>query len=133
MSIEVKVDTSGIKLIQNKLEYVNVQINGELTVNELVIIGERTLELAREKIAFDTGAAHESLQMIVDTENKTIQIGSDGGIRPDGKRQIYLRYLELGTSRMAARPFLLPSLIQSLEEFKQRYPLKIMELARIIV
>lgn len=131
MSIRVNVDTSEIKKIRDSFEYVNIQINGDLTNNELLIIGERTLELARQIIPFRTGAARESLQTVIDTKEHKITIGSDGGVGPDGVRRIYLIYLELGTSKMTARPFLLPSLIQALEEFKQRYPLKIKELARI--
>jgi HK97 gp10 family phage protein len=133
MSFDVNVDVSAIEKFIKTLQYVNIQINGDLTANELVIIGERTLEIARQTIPFDTGAARESLQMIVDANTKTVTIGSDGGIRPNGERHIYLRYLELGTSKITARPFLLPAVTQALNEFKQRYPLKIMELARVSI
>lgn len=131
MSFKVEVDTSNLKKITSLFQYVNVQINGDLTANELLIIAERTVELARESIPFRTGAARESLQIHADPDGKKVTIGSDGGIGSDGKRRIYLRYLELGTTKMVARPFLFPAVQQALEEFKQRYPLKIKELARI--
>ena len=133
MAFQVKVDTSKLKLTKRKFEFINIVLDGELTAEELVVIGERTLVLARETIPFKTGAARDSLQMVVDPEGKRVSIGSDGGVGPDGKRRIYLRYLELGTSRMVARPFLLPSVLQAINEFKDRLPLKVKEMARISI
>ena len=130
MSFEVNVDTTALENVVNVLITVQVDID-KLTLDELTIIGERTLEIARQNIPFDTGAARESLQMIVNPSDLTVTIGSDGGIRPNGKRQIYLRFLELGTSRMTAKPFLFPALTQALNEFKQTYPQKVMELTRV--
>lgn len=133
MSFDVKVDTTGLQKIASGFRLLEVQLHGTLTLEEVVIIAERTLELARERIPFKTGAARDSLQMIVDSTTNTVTIGSDGGIRPDGKRQIYLRYLEFGTSKITARPFLMPSLLQAINEFKQRFPLKVKEFARVSI
>lgn len=130
MSFEVKVDTTMLVNVVKGLSSVQIEIR-KLTLEELVIIGERTLEIARDKVPFDTGAARASLQMIVDSTTDTVTIGSDGGIRPNGKRLIYLRYLELGTSRMIAKPFLFPALTQAIDEFKARFPLKIAEMTRV--
>ena len=131
MSFETKVDLADFKKLRARMQFVDIQINGDLTANELLIIAERTLELAQETIAFDTGAARESLQIHIDPDGKRVEIGSDGGIRPDGTRRIYLRYLEFGTTFMRAQPFLFPSAVIALNEFKARYPLKIKELARV--
>lgn len=133
MSFEIDVDASGLEKISQRFQYVDIQINSTLTNNELLLIAERTIELARDRIPFKTGAARDSLQIQFDGDSRTVRIGSDGGIGPDGVRRTYLRYLELGTSRMTARPFLLPSVLQALNEFKERYPLKIKELARVSV
>lgn len=133
MSFKLDVDITQLLSTKKRFQYLNIQINGNLTANELLIIAERTLELARETIAFDTGAARDSLQIQIDPGGKSVSIGSDGGIRPNGERKIYLRFLELGTSRMRAQPFLFPSAIRALNEFKTRYPLKIKELARVKV
>lgn len=132
MTLDISVDTSVLQNVSGGLTVFSIQLETELTLNELTIIGERTLQLARDVIAFRTGAARESLQIIVDTVSRTVIIGSDGGIQPDG-RKIYLRYLELGTSKMIARPFLFPSVIQAINEFKARIPQKVKEMARINV
>lgn len=132
MSFSTKVDLSRFMKARKNLGFIKIQIEGDLTANEVLIIGERTLELAQETIAFKTGAARESLQLVFDASGKTVIIGSDGGIGPDG-RKIYLRYLEFGTSFMRAQPFLFPAAVRALNEFKERYPLKIKELARISV
>ena len=131
MSFDCKVDIKGLNKIREGLILAEIELHGKLTLEEVVIIGERALELARERIPFKTGAARVSLQMIVDEKNNRIIIGSDGGIGPDGVRRIYLRYLELGTSKMSARPFLMPSLIQAIEEFQKRFPLKFKEMSRV--
>lgn len=133
MSIDISVDVSGLERISKTLNFIDIGINGELTMEELLIVAERILELAQQTIAFDTGAARDSLQIIANPSMKSVSIGSDGGIRPDGQRKKYLRYLELGTSRMSARPFLVPALLQALNEFKQRYPGRIKEMSRIII
>ena len=131
MSFDIKVNSSGLEKIRNGLVITEVQLNGTLTLEEVVIIAERTLELARQRIPFKTGAARDSLQMVVDASRSMVTIGSDGGIGTDGVRRIYLRYLELGTSKMTARPFLLPSLFQAIDEFQKRFPVKVKEMARI--
>lgn len=131
MSFEVKTDSSGLQKIADGFRLTEIQLHGTLTLEEVVIIGERALELSRERIPFKTGAARDSLQMVVDTSRSRIIIGSDGGIDPDGVRRIYIRYLELGTTKMSARPFLIPSLIQAIEEFQKRFPLKFKEMSRV--
>lgn len=133
MSFKVDVVERGFDQVINGLVLTEIAIQGDLTLEDLVIIGERTLELARIDIPFDTGAAHDSLQMFVDKNSFRVVIGSDGGIRPDGVRRIYLRYLELGTSKIQARPFLVPSLLTAVNEFRTRYPEKIREFSRIHV
>lgn len=133
MSISVEIDTSELDSLINGLVLFEVNLTGNLLFEEVVIIGERVLELAREKIPFKTGAARDSLQMIVDQAGRKIIIGSDGGIGPDGVTRIYLRYLELGTSKMAARPFLFPSVLQAIEEFRKRFPQTFTEMARVRV
>jgi hypothetical protein len=127
----VEVTERGIDQVIAGLSVLDVKIEGELILEDLVVIGERTMELAREIISFDTGAAWASLQFLVDNKNLSVKIGSDGGVRPDGQRKIYLRYLELGTSKMTARPFLMPSLLQAIHEFRLRFPQKIREVGKV--
>ena len=133
MSIDIQVTEKGFETVIGGLQLVEVAIAGDLTLEDLVVVGENTLEIARSTVAFDTGALRESLQMFVDKKNLTVKIGTDGGIRPDGIRQIYGRFVELGTSRMAARPFLMPALLAAINEFKIRFPEKIREFSKIHV
>lgn len=130
MSFETEVDLGEMFKARKKLQFINIQINGQFTANQLLLLGERILQLARDTIAFKTGAARESIQLIIDPDGKSMVIGSDGGVGADG-RKIYLRYLELGTSKMRAQPWLFPSAVIALNEFKERYPLKLKEKARI--
>lgn len=133
MSFTTEVDLSQFIKARKLLGIIKIQIDGDLTANNVLVIGERILELARDAIAFKTGAARESLQLIFDPVAKKVTVGSDGGIGPDGVRRQYLKYLEFGTSFMRAQPFLFPSAVIALNEFRSNYPLKIKELARIHV
>ena len=133
MSFSTEVDLGKLFKARKRFEFIRIKIDGDLTANELLIILERTLELAQDAIAFRTGAARASLQIQIDPDGKSGSIGSDGGVGPDGVRRKYLKHLELGTTKMSARPFLFPSAVRALNEFKERYPLKVKELARISV
>lgn len=57
--------------------------------------------IIKQKGVYDTGRLHDSMDYQIDTENKTIKTGTDVP---------YAQYNELGTWKMAARPFLVPSL-----------------------
>lgn len=133
MSIDVQVEEEGFDEVIAGLGNIVIEIEGSLTLEELTKVGERILELARQSISIPyppasapfeaprmrTGDLRDSLQMIVDSENLRVIIGTDIG---------YGKFLELGTSRMQARPFLLPALLIALIEFKQNYPERIREL-----
>jgi HK97 gp10 family phage protein len=80
-------------------------------------IGDEVLDNARRLVPIDEGGTRDSLDKNVDGEGfeRVNQIGSDEShIDPSGrkvgKRAIYL---ELGTSKMSAQPFLKPSLYQA--------------------
>jgi len=122
VSIDIEVSVRGFDVVKRKLGEVVLAIDGDLTLEELVILAERTLELAQQTVAFRTGALRASLQIFIDPTLKRVSIGTDIG---------YGKYVELGTSKMAGRPFLFPSLLQAITEFKDRYPQRIKEFSRI--
>ncbi len=69
---------------------------------------QKALETAREEVPVDTGALKDSLQMA--------QAGLEGSIQT-GKE--YAVYVELGTARSAAQPFLRPAFLAGAETFRR--------------
>lgn len=94
----------------------DVGIDADLTIEELKEIGNMIIERATQIVPVRTGALRDSISMIVDETNKTVIVGSDLN---------YSTYVELGTSKMTARPYLIPSLLEALREFQTRFPEKI--------
>lgn len=124
MSIEIDVTVKGFDKAIQRINMIQIGIESDLTIEELTILAERTLELAQETVPFRTGALKASLQIFVDPNTLTAGVGTDIG---------YGKYVELGTSKMSARPFLIPALFQALNEFKQRYPQRLKEMSRVSV
>lgn len=116
MSIDIEVQSTGWENVIDGLTLVSLRVDGDLILEDLQEIAQRTLELARETVPVKTGNLRDSLQIIIDPITKSVVIGTDIG---------YGRYVELGTSKMQSRPFLIPSLVTALTEFQQRYPEKI--------
>jgi len=122
MSFDIDVTVTGLDRVRENLGRGVIFLEEQLTLEELVIIGERTLQLAQYVVPFRTGALRASLQIEIDPAQKRVAIGTDIG---------YGKFVELGTSKMMARPFLLPSLLQAINEFKARVPGRFRERSRI--
>lgn len=67
-------------------------------------------KIVMQKGIYDTGELHDSLKYKVDQQNKSIQMISEAP---------HSEYNELGTYKMAARPFMQPSIEQSNGAFAQ--------------
>lgn len=118
MSIDVSVEVTGLEEIIQKLELTEVKINSVFTMEQLVKFAEIVRDRARDAAPFRTGLLKASLQIIVDNQNLSVTIGTDVG---------YGRFVELGTRKMQAKPFLIPAVFEALEEFKRLYPDKLAE------
>ena len=118
MEIDISVEVSGLEEWIQKMQLVDVAINSYFTLKQLEELGEIIKNKARELAPFRTGLLKASLQVFIDTVNFTVTIGTDVG---------YGRFVELGTRKMQAKPFLVPAVFESLVEFKQRYPEKFTE------
>ena len=120
MVLDVGFSFSGIDRVIDGLTALDVVITGQLIPEDLEIIGERVLELAKTVVPVRTGALRDSLHMFIDDTNATVIIGTDIG---------YGKFVELGTSKMTAQPYLMPSLLTAINEFRQRFPAKISQIA----
>lgn len=70
-------------------------------------IGEKSVGYAQEVVPVDTGALRDSLGYEASDNEVTIYAG-----------QPYSSYVELGTSRQAAQPYLRPSVMNHTDEYK---------------
>ena len=78
--------------------------------NALVSIGMTAEGHAKKKCPVDTGRLRNSISTAVDDSEEAAYIGTNVEYAPD---------VELGTSRMAARPFLKPAATEHGEEYKK--------------
>jgi HK97 gp10 family phage protein len=118
MAAEVNVNSTGWDEVVAGISIIDVNLQTELTIEQLMWAGNRLLELARQYVPVKTGALRDSLSVILGPESKSVIVGTDIG---------YGKYVELGTSKMQARPFLIPALFQVLTELKEQFPEKIKE------
>ena len=90
---KVVIDTSGLDAIMGGL-----QSNKEAALQE---IGDRVVKRAQELVPVDSGNLQRSIHAEVDGD--TLNIAADAD---------YASYVELGTSKMAAQPYLGPALLE---------------------
>lgn len=73
-------------------------------------IGMQAEQYAKDLSPVDTGRLQNSLTYEVDTSNKAVIIGS--GVE-------YAPYVEQGTSKQKAKPYLRPAIIDHKDDYKQ--------------
>jgi HK97 gp10 family phage protein len=118
MSIDISVEVNGLDEVIRKMELTEAKINSVFTMEQLKEFAEIVRDTARDSAPFRTGLLKASLQIIIDEPNLSVTIGTDAG---------YGKFVELGTRKMQAKPFLIPAVFEALEEFKRRYPEKLSE------
>lgn len=105
---DITVSTSGFQETKDSMVELSLRLEKDIPFEIIVRMGERILAYAQEIVPVRTGKLKASLKMEIDEAAKTVRIGSDLD---------YSVYVELGTSRMQAQPYLIPSLFQVLNEF----------------
>lgn len=111
MSIDIEVGFEEITKTTQELVLLEVTLQRDVPILVLRRIGQRVLQLAKEIVPVRTGALRDSITMKEDGDG--IVIGSD---------LEYSIYVELGTSKMAAQPYIIPSLFQAINELEQEFP-----------
>lgn len=100
MAIDVKITDNSDKF----LDALSEQIEQALTA-----IGLTAESYAKRDCPVDTGRLRNSITNAVRADEKTVYIGSNVE---------YAAYVELGTSRMKARPYLKPAATEHTAEYK---------------
>jgi HK97 gp10 family phage protein len=78
-------------------------------VDKLILVGEFVEGDAKLRCPVDTGNLRNSINYKVDEEELSVKIGTNVDYAP---------YVELGTSKQKAQPFLVPSLVENENEIK---------------
>lgn len=89
----------------------------------LLQTGKDILDTARQLVPVDTGALKQSGGVNVQSSTVIeVGFGSPGTFRTGPKREpeVYAPYVEYGTSKMAAQPFLTPAFAQNESTFRKR-------------
>ena len=98
-------------MIFDRIDWNKIRKYGVLTIHDAIVdVQDRTVELAVQKSPYLTGHNRNSI--------------AAGPLKEDGREVIgevftesgYGGYLELGTSRMKARPYLQPAAIQAVKQ-----------------
>ncbi|MCB2311609.1 HK97 gp10 family phage protein [Clostridium tagluense] len=107
-----KISLSGVDAIINRLNEINANVN-KLTNKALQNAGEPVLEDAKANVSVGKGVLKEELKIsAVKTKDgiKFILVGID---KKDSSKIFYGKFLEFGTSKMPAKPFLVPAYLKN--------------------
>ena len=112
--MEVKIELLGADRLVARLGRANDKIDSE-TVDGLSQVADRIIEDAKATVRVDTGSLQKSIRKQHHVSHGHIHsIGVSAGgyiVNPKTGRLVdYARYLEYGTSRMPAYPFIAPAL-----------------------
>lgn len=110
---EIDVYVTGWEEEEDKLQVLDVRISQDFPVKGIEWILQRALLYADQVVPVRTGRLKRSLKIMIDEENKSGMLYSDVG---------YSIYVEIGTSKMTAQPYLVPSLLRAIADFKREFP-----------
>ena len=88
---------------------VNKDIQSAIT-EALETIGKRVVAYAKADCPVDTGKLRDSIQYVVDDSDNSLSVGTNVEYAP---------YVEMGTSRQKAQPFLRPAVTEHTDEYKK--------------
>lgn len=98
---------SNLEVIEDNTEEVSLAIRQAIR-SALREIGERAVKYATDIVPVRTGNLRSSIAY--DADDRQVIIGSD---------VTYASYVEEGTTRMKARPYLRPAIVNHLDEYRQ--------------
>lgn len=111
MSVYIEIEFDEITKTVEELVLLEVTLQRDVPMLVLERIGKRMVELAKEIVPVRTGNLRDSIDMKISGD--TVIVGSDVN---------YSIYVELGTSKMSAQPYLIPSLFQAIHELEREFP-----------
>lgn len=111
MSTEIK----GLKEIIDKLNALPPKLENKIVRAAVRKGANQIRDLARSKVSVDTGNIKKSIVTVGHKENGKIAVKVTIRQRKskNAKRVFYAKFLEFGTSKMNAKPFLRPALDES--------------------
>jgi HK97 gp10 family phage protein len=111
----LSVEIAGSAELTARLENLASRI-GELSGEALVELAEQIVDDAKALCPVDTGSLRRSIRYERDPEGGVIIAAGGGGvINPRTRREVdYAAYVEFGTGRSPAQPFLQPALEKNL-------------------
>ncbi|MEM2351651.1 MAG: HK97 gp10 family phage protein [Thermoproteota archaeon] len=112
----MSVDIVGSAELMAKIESLSGRLN-ELSDEALAELAERIVEDAKALCPVDTGSLRRSIRWERDSSGGVVIAAGGGGIiNPRTKREVdYAAYVEFGTSRAPAQPFLQPAIEQNIQ------------------
>jgi HK97 gp10 family phage protein len=127
----LSVEISGSAELTARLERLASRI-GELSGEALVELAEHIVEDAKALCPVDTGSLKRSIRYERDPDGSIIIAAGGGGvINPRTRREVdYAAYVEFGSSRSPAQPFLQPALEKNLPNLEPLLSGKIEEAVR---
>ena len=127
----MSVEISGSAELTARLERLASRI-GELSGEALVGLAEHIVEDAKALCPVDTGSLKRSIRYERDPDGSIIIAAGGGGvINPRTRREVdYAAYVEFGSSRSPAQPFLQPALEKNLPNLEPLLSGKIEEAVR---
>jgi HK97 gp10 family phage protein len=127
----VSVEISGSAELIARLENLCAGI-GELSNKALVELAEQIIEDAKALCPVDTGSLRRSIRYERDPDGGVVIAAGGGGVvNPRTRREVdYAAYVEFGTSRLPAQPFLQPALEKNLPNLEGLFSGKIEEAVR---
>lgn len=102
------IELKGVQEILDKLQEIGANV-GKLENQALKKAAEPVLEDAKANVPVDTGKLQEHLD-IGDVKKKDgVKYINIGITKSDNSKVFYGKFIEFGTTKMAARPFLAPA------------------------